>query len=475
MRSAQNRRPLLQKLPDVICDRKPEFAATRRLCDTRARWAVLACVSFMPCGIHMCYKMTSGIQTHLMDDAFQPPIDAFQYGLLNAAVSWANVVVPFFAGPLVDFRSARLVGITSCILGLLGQFLFAFGVHVRIFSVAVAGRCIFGMGETAVTIAQQTAVAQWFRGAELTFAVALTETAHNIGNWSGMVAVSIGVEMGSWWMTLWIGVVVCVVGLAMGCVFGVIEKMYETSPTLEHAFRKPQEDQSFCRSFRMLTMSFWILMLIHLLVSNVEHLFDTISANFIQGKWHTNTSDSAWLSSINYALAIVLCPLVGIAIDKSNWRMSLAMWNCCLLGSSHLLLGLTHIGPEVGVSLLSIPQSILPTILRSSVPLVVNPSAVGLAFGFFGIAENVGKTIGAPLVGYIKDQDGNYTYDEMGFAVSSFVAALFVMLLSTMDRHEREETARELSATPDMRRRAVSFMDTSRRDEDSEATGAARS
>lgn len=380
-----------------------------------------------------------------MHDAFSEPINAMRYGLLNSAVSWVNLVAPFFVGPFIDRRATRIVAIWSLLVALFGQLLFASGVHTHIFGLALVGRFVFGMGEGAVMIAQAAACAQWFRGGELTFAIAITEMFHNMSNWSGKVIVSTGDELGGWWITLWIGVLMCILGLLAGCMFGIIERRHEQSHM--SALNK-QVSAPVWSSYKRLTVSFWILLVIHLLVSNTEHLFDTVSASFIQNKWHDHTSKAAWLSSLNYSFAIVLSPLTSLLIDKSNWRMIVAMLACVIMGSAHLLLGLTRLTPAVGLSALSFPQAVMPTIIKSSVPLVVSPSIVGLAFGALCVAENFGKTFGAPLIGYVKDQDGNYLYDEFGFASASFLAAGLVALLSFRDR----ASGGVLDATPRRRR-----------------------
>merc|ERR1711963_870267 len=101
----------------------------------------------MPFGVHMCYKMTSGIQRHLMDDAYSPPIDASQYGFLNSAVSWANLFIPLYAGPLVDRRATRHIAVIALMISLVGQVLFTFSVYCKAFSMGVLGRAVFGAGE----------------------------------------------------------------------------------------------------------------------------------------------------------------------------------------------------------------------------------------------------------------------------------------------------------------------------------------
>lgn len=421
--------PLLAGEPIDRQERQDCATPPAPLCESPARWAILASVAMMPVGIHMCYTMTTGLQTHLMNDAFQPPISAEKYGILNSAVSWFNLVAPFRAGLLVDRQGSQVVGILAATIGLLGQLLFALGVHSHIFSIAVFGRCVFGIGEGAVLVAQGAAIATWFRGAELTFAIAIAEMFHSIANWSGKAVVVLGTELGGWRVTIWISAFFCVLGILAAFVFARLERrhMKRIGRDLKMA------DPTFLDSITKLSTSFWILILIHLTVSNCEHLFDTISTNFIQEKWHHSTSQAASIASLYYVFPIVLCPLVGLLIDKSRWRLTVATCACLVMGSAHLMLGLTHVTPVLGVLALSIPQAVMPTILRSSAVLVVSPTIMGMAFGVFGFAESLGKTVGAPLVGYVNDEDGNYTNIELGFAAMSFFASGLVVLLSCRD------------------------------------------
>ena len=46
-----------------------------------------------------------------------------------------------------------------------------------------------------------------------------------------------------------------------------------------------------------------------------------------------------------------------------------------------------------------------------------------MAYGVYEVAENLGKAIGNPLVGYLKDHNGSYTVDELIFAGMGLAAA----------------------------------------------------
>ena len=72
-----------------------------------------------------------------------------------------------------------------------------------------------------------------------------------------------------------------------------------------------------------LPVSFMLLCLLHLVHSNSYHLFDYISANFLQLKYNTSIMHSAVLSSITSCFAIVLCPIAGYVLDHTGYKSAL--------------------------------------------------------------------------------------------------------------------------------------------------------
>jgi len=401
------------------------------------RWVVLFLAAAMPCGIHVCYKMTSGLELHLVHDAFDPPITHAQYGLLNSAVSWANLITPFLAGHFIDRLGARYTAIASVTIAFIGQLVFSLGIQSRSFPIALGGRILFGAGEGPIMVAQVAICAQWFSGAELGLAVGITEMSHNMSNWFGKVLVSVGISLGGWRETFWVGTVCCFTGVMAGVPFFGIERKKQV-PGIEQGPRLGVNHslslRNFIRGITSLTLAFWMLCLLHLLCSNIEHLFDTVSAAFIQEKWHTNTSKAAWLSSLNYFLPIVLGPMVGIVLDRTSRRMEVAALACAVTCSAHLLLALTGVHPAVGLILLSFPEAVMPTILKASVPLVVHPSNVGIACGMYVFSENFGKTLGAPLIGYVKDQTHNYEPDLLLFALAGAASSAVSLMTIVVNR-----------------------------------------
>jgi len=424
----------------------------------RLRWIVLTCAALIPVGAHCCYKMTSSIE-HPMNKRLD--IDKAEYGMLNSAVSWASLaLIPFVGGHFVDARPTRIAAAVFALASLAGHVLFTLAVEWKSYHLALVGRAIFGIGESTVMVAQGAICAQWFSGKELAVAVGFTEMTHNMGNWLGKVSINVGEQFGDQvTATCWFGVAMCCFSVLVSVAFFYVERKAER----EHGgrlFLKKTMDLNKCglwqlwaelKNLKLLTGVFWLLVLLHLLVSNIEHLFDAVSADFIKSKWHSGVDKAAWLSSLNYALAIVLSPVVGRFMDATNARMLVAGLACLIVAAAHTILGVTHVTPILGLLMLAVGECVLPTVLRASVPLVLSSNVIGVGYGVYEVAENVGKAIGNPVVGYLKDHNGNYTIDELIFAAMGMAAAGLCVVISVYDsrgsnlltKSKSEETASE--------------------------------
>jgi MFS-type transporter involved in bile tolerance (Atg22 family) len=181
-------------------------------------------------------------------------------------------------------------------------------------------------------------------------------------------------------------------------------------------------------------------------VSNVEHLFDSISAKFILDKWQMDWKKAVWLSSLNSVLAIVLSPMVGHLLDRVNNRMTIASLACAAMAAAHCILGFLPWTPLVGMLTLAVAQSVLPTIIRSSVPCVVPHAVAGVAFGMYSVAENVGKVVGNPLVGYLKDETGQFRLDTVIFVSMSGASVLLCIAIAVLDGRQGRTLRRRPSA-----------------------------
>ena len=58
------------------------------------RWIIPSRGAAMPIGNQVCDEMTSGLESHLVHEAFDLPLHLAGDGSLNSVVNWANLFVP---------------------------------------------------------------------------------------------------------------------------------------------------------------------------------------------------------------------------------------------------------------------------------------------------------------------------------------------------------------------------------------------
>ena len=168
----------------------------------------------------------------LSDSSFG--LDHTQMGLLQSAVSVPNLVMPLLGGLFLDKEgNARgtILMLCICFLGHLG---FILACIYKSFRFALASRILFGLGQGSTVVAQGRICAQWFVGREIVFAIALTESTHNLSNFVAFVyVVPISEWLGGYIYSLWMGLGFCLMSLIAGLLFFQTNHEAELDPSIE--------------------------------------------------------------------------------------------------------------------------------------------------------------------------------------------------------------------------------------------------
>ena len=81
---------------------------------------------------------------------------------MYSVYSLPNMVLPIFAGPMIDKYGTRIV-IGVCFITLLvGSFIFAIGGAYNNFNIILVGRCIFGLGSEVYGNCISVMLTVWF-------------------------------------------------------------------------------------------------------------------------------------------------------------------------------------------------------------------------------------------------------------------------------------------------------------------------
>jgi MFS family permease len=183
------------------------------------------------------------------------------------------------------------------------------------------------------------------------------------------------------------------------------------------------------------TVRFGLLCILHCLFANAFHLFGFVSVIYMQQIYHYSAGKAAWISSISSVGGIFLCPLAGWLVDRIGYKMYICFAAGILTSIAFGLLALvdSYYVPVISMLLLSICISFVPTVLRSSVPNLVNPALYGTAYGMYEVSEAAGNVAGNWLVGVVRDATGSYLFDLYAFTAMGIAASVLSAIISSLD------------------------------------------
>ncbi|KAJ1971570.1 hypothetical protein H4R34_005699, partial [Dimargaris verticillata] len=170
--------------------------------------------------------------------------------------------------------------------------------------------------------------------------------------------------------------------------------------------------------------------------------FVHLSSNMIKVEYQLPDSQSAWLSSLIFALPIVLNPVTGVVLDRTGRLTWVVLGSaiCLVLASGLMLLRPTTLAmahdssTSLGTSdsieaaiplfFFALSLSLGPLAQVTSIPLMLPPAsshgAMGTALGIRRCVEHIGATLLDTLSGALQDLEPSHRY--------TYVLRLFLML-----------------------------------------------
>jgi MFS family permease len=145
-------------------------------------------------------------------------------------------------------------------------------------------------------------------------------------------------------------------------------------------------------------------------------------------------STAPGVTSIVIAASMIFAPFAGNLVDRVGRRASLMVLGSILLIPAHLLLGVTHWNPIPMMVVLGAAFVLVPAAMWPSVPLVVEESRVGTAFGLMTAIQNLGLGLFPLINGWLRDRTGTYTSTQVMFAGLGLAGLVFAFLLLRSDK-----------------------------------------
>jgi MFS family permease len=200
--------------------RKPASTIPQKS-DSNARWAVLALSCLAMIGNYYSYDTPEALKIPLEEYA---QLSELQYNLLYTVYSAPNIILPFFGGYLCDLMGASRAFVVFAAALVAGQAVFAFGVSIKSVGLMLVGRVLYGLGGENMAVGSSVILNDWFQGKEMAFAMALNVAVSRVGSVVSNVVSPIVADQTGVPAALWLGAIMCGLGLACAVALYPIDK-----------------------------------------------------------------------------------------------------------------------------------------------------------------------------------------------------------------------------------------------------------
>lgn len=362
-------------------------------------------------------------------------IDNTEYATIVSSVSLMGTVFPFINGMFSDkFGTDKAIVIITCILTL-SSIINLIASYIKNFRLLILGNVIQGIVDISVEPVQWTILSNLCNSKNLTFIIGLQMAIQRIGKTIGKISANPIYEKTKWFVSIyWV-----IFSLNLLSVFLSIIYFYYSSyikKKLNFEKKIKYEKIKFSNIF-LFPKLYWFLLVVLYVQAAINVSFLSINTELIQERFNTTTVLAGYISALNTAIPIVLCPLTGIFIDKIGYRaIILLSASYCTLIAWILLMTTNSISADyiaIIFTSLSIPLTIVPVPSMIYI-LIEDKNLFTTATGLKWCISSAGTSLIQNLAGIIQDNTINKTYVNviiMYLALScmaSFLSHLFVII-----------------------------------------------
>jgi MFS family permease len=392
------------------------------------RWLVLVVISLAMFGNYYVYDAISPLADVLQK---QLGFSDANIGLLQGIYSVPNVVMVLIGGILIDRIGVKRAAFIFALLCFLGAAVTALSPRLAIMA---TGRLIFGLGAESLIVAVTAAVAQWFRGKELSFAFGINLLIARLGSFAALNSPTWARgAFGSWRTPLLIAAVfgsVCVIAAG---IYWLMENQAAQRYTLRS---QGGTDKVVWGDLLKFSPTYWYVVALCITFYSGIFPFQTFAVKFFQDAHGVSREAGGFLSSMLTLFAMVGTPLFGLLVDRVGKRALFMMLGSLLLIPVYLLMAYTHVSLYVPMALMGVAFSLIPAVMWPSVAYLVPEEKLGTAYGLMTLIQNVGLAGFNFLIGWANDHAGASAANPGGyhlgmwiFSCLGFFGFLFAYLL----------------------------------------------
>ena len=384
-------------MDDHVSEPVPSLAEPTAL----LRWTVLLSCSVAMFGCYYVFDALSPVTPLLQG---QLGFTDEQVGLLDTAYNVAALLTLIAGGVLIDRlgtrRSAVLFGAIGALGGLVIAVLPAL-VSSRPAVSMMAGRFVLGVGSELFIVAVTTVVGRWFKGKEISFALAINLFVARLGSWVADPSPEFVESLfESWQPPLLLAAAAGGLWFVFSVVYEELERYAERSYPMGGA---AATDKLVLADLVRFPKAYWWV--VGLCVAFYATIFPFRSfTNLFLTQFHgLSDADAGSLKSYIPLLSMFGMPLFGLLVDRVGRRALLMTLGSALLVPPFLLLSYTDVPIVVSMAMLGIAFALVPAVMWPTVTYLVDERRLGSAYAMMTFCQQVGWAVMSWAIGRVND------------------------------------------------------------------------
>jgi MFS family permease len=400
----------------------PDLAA-RPAPPRSTRWLVLVACSLAMFGNYYVFDALYPV-TPLLEKTFG--FTGEQIGALDTAYNVAALLTLIAGGVLIDRLGTARSAILFGALGALGSVLIA--VLPAVLPSApwqgmMAGRFVLGVGSELFIVAATTVVGRWFKGKEISFALALQLLIARLGSWAADQSPNYGRAL----FTSWQPPLLVAAGLGLvWLVFAIVYAALESRAARRYSVaRAGATDKLVLGDLVRFDRAYWWVVGLCVAFYATIFPFRTFANLYFTDAKGVSPDEAGALKSVLPLLSMIGMPLFGFIADRIGKRALLMAIGSALLVPPFLLMPYTALPLRLSMAMLGIAFALVPAVLWPAVTYLVPEARLGSAYALMTFCQQVGWAAMSWGMGRVKDGAGASAANPAGWTpVMWMLAAL---------------------------------------------------
>jgi len=412
-------------------------ASSDRSGPTRAyRWLVLAFVSLGMFANYYVFDAMNPVGPLLES---QLGFSQAQIGLLDSAYNVAALLVLLLGGVLIDRAGTKRAVLLFGAVAAAGGLLIALSPR---FPGMMAGRFLLGLGSEPLIVAVTTVLARWFKGKELSFAMAMNLTIARLGSVAADNSRSWAAGLfNSWQPPLLLAASIGGLCIVSGVIYALLERNAERRWSLGSG---GGADKLVLSDLVKFGRGYWWVVGLCVTFYSAVFPFRRFANIFFTDARGVSPETAGFLNGLLPLTAMVATPLFGLLADRIGKRAVLMAVGSVLLLPVFLLLAYTRLPIGVPVAMMGIAFSLIPAVMWPSVAYLVEESKLGTAYALMTLCQQVGWAVVSWAIGGLNDLFHASAQNAGGYAPGMWLfSTLGIFGLFFSWRLHRSETGPE--------------------------------